>query len=86
MNPFRSIGIRAFAVFGMLAAVGCASSQEKAGFTRLVPIREPARSVSHPPQTLTIPPSLAVPVLLQANNSTLRPDRAKLFRAQKDWA
>jgi hypothetical protein len=74
MSPFRSTRIRAFVALGMLAGVGCASSQDQANYTRSGAIlRRPAQSVSHPPQTFIKPPVVSNPVLLQANNSTLNP-------------
>jgi hypothetical protein len=73
MIPFRAAGVRAFVGLAMLAGVGCASSREGTTSTRFLPLREPAQSVSHPPQRLAIPPSVAIPMLLQAKNSTPNP-------------
>jgi hypothetical protein len=69
MIPFPAVGTRALVILGMMAVVGCAASREETNRTSFVP-REPAQTVSPPPQRIINPPPVAIPGLLQASNDS----------------
>ena len=76
MTLYPALGFRPLVILRMLALLGCASSQVDANRSGLLPTREPARSVSHPPQRIINSPA-TFSGLLQARD---RPSDDQLMK------